>query len=129
MRGLEIVLRLCVLIDDQSVANVARSVTVGSDGFRRATEPLVEHFLHRMTFRPQVVDLAALAMVVGSARGCAPSPDSTAPERGHHIDDVTGNRLVTVRENRKRVHASCGGTVSHQSSLEPQLSNIALSMS
>ncbi|GGM75598.1 hypothetical protein GCM10009017_26920 [Halarchaeum rubridurum] len=49
-------MRSCVLADDQSVTNVARSAPVRSDGFRRATEPLVEHFCHRMAFRPQVVD-------------------------------------------------------------------------
>jgi hypothetical protein len=71
---------------------------VRRDGFRRATEPLVEHFFHRMAFWPQVVGFAALAMVVGAARGCAPSPDAPGTERGHHVDDVTGNRLVVVRE-------------------------------
>ncbi len=51
-----------------------------------------------MAFRPQVVDLAALAMVVGAARGCASSADAPGTERGHHVDDVVGNRLVVVRE-------------------------------
>jgi len=46
---LEIVLRLCVLVDDQSVANVARSATVRSR-LPQATEPLVEHFLDRMAY-------------------------------------------------------------------------------
>jgi hypothetical protein len=49
-------------------------------------------------FPAQVVGLAALAMVVGSARGCAPSPDAPGSERGHHVDDDAGHRLVVVRE-------------------------------
>jgi hypothetical protein len=49
--GLEIVLWLCVLVDDQPVANVARSAPIRSDGFRRATEPLVKYFLYLMAFR------------------------------------------------------------------------------
>jgi hypothetical protein len=49
--GLEIVLRLCVLADDQSVADIAYSAIVRSYGLRRDTEPLVEHFLNRMAFR------------------------------------------------------------------------------
>jgi hypothetical protein len=47
---LEVILRMCALIDDQPVANVACSAPVRSDGFRRATEPLVEYFFHRMAF-------------------------------------------------------------------------------
>jgi hypothetical protein len=78
----EVILWLWVIVDDQPVADVARSATVWSDGFHRATEPLVEHFLDWMALlRPEVVDFAALAMVVGAARGCAPGPDSPGAQR------------------------------------------------
>jgi len=76
---LEVILWLWIIVDDQTVADVASPTTVWSDGFRRATEPLVEHFLDRMAFRPQVVDFAALAMVVGATRGCAPAQTRQAP--------------------------------------------------
>ena len=49
---LEIILWLWIIVDDQPVANVARSATVRSDSFHRATEPHVKHSLHRMPFRP-----------------------------------------------------------------------------
>jgi len=62
----------------------------------------VEHFFNRMAFRPEVMDLAALAMGVGAARRCAPSPDAPGPERGHHFDDFAGNRLVVVREEHPK---------------------------
>jgi hypothetical protein len=40
-----------------------------------------------MAFRPEVMDLAALAMVVGAVRGRAAGPDASGTERTHHVDD------------------------------------------
>ena len=57
-----------VIVDNQPVADVARPATVRSDGFRRTPEPLLEEISDRMAFRPEVVNFAALAMVVGAAR-------------------------------------------------------------
>jgi len=82
-----------------------------------------------MAFWPEVVDLAALAMVVGTARSSVTSLGAPGIERGHHIDDGAGNRLVVVREEHSEAGTRlCGGTVSHQSSLAPQLSQIASSL-
>ena len=47
----EVILRVWVIVDDQPVANVTGPTTVQSDSLCRTTEPLVEHFLHRMALR------------------------------------------------------------------------------
>jgi hypothetical protein len=89
----------------------------------------VEHFLHRMAFRPQVVYLTAFMMVVGAARRCAPSPDAPGTQRAITSTISRGTVWWSSGKNtRKRVHVSCDGTVSYQSSLESQLSNIASSV-
>jgi hypothetical protein len=49
-----------------------------------------------MAFRPQIVDFAALAMVIGAARGCAPGPNPPGTKRSHHVNDVVWNCLVVV---------------------------------
>jgi hypothetical protein len=54
-------------------------------------------------------------MVVGAARGCAPSPDAPGTECAHHVDDVTGNRLVVVGEE----HLEAGTRLLRRTGLLP----------
>jgi hypothetical protein len=54
---LKVVLRLCVLVDDMPVAEVASPSTVRTDGFCRASEPLVQTVLDRIAFQPKIIAL------------------------------------------------------------------------
>ena len=94
---LEIILWVWVIVDDQPVADVARPATVRSDGFRRTLESLLEEIFDRMSLRPEVVNFAALAMVLGAARDCTPGPDAPGTECGHHVNHYARDDFVLVR--------------------------------
>jgi hypothetical protein len=89
----EVILWLWVIVDHQPVTDVISPTTVRSNGCY-VSESFVEQCLDQVTIRPEEMDLAPLAMDVGSTGSRATLPDAPLTEGGHHVDNDLGNCLV-----------------------------------